>query len=160
MGLGLLVTICLLVIILFSFIILGMIYIYGYKHRKEARPTVATDRYWDGKERRRFRRFKSSVEVRYEIPTKSQIGRRSLSRDVGEGGIGLAVGEKLTRGTRLNLQIDIPGESKPILAKGEVLWVREVYKGKEDRRSFYTGVKFIELSPYHRRRLQNYLQAL
>ena len=119
------------------------------------------------KERRRFKRFKTKVEIyfdfAYDIETKvkfellDQKGKEALSgkypavsQNVSVGGLCFACRRKVKQGDMLHLEVYLPGSRKPIHMKGEVEWCKPVVPSFEDRAakekvrgSFEVGVKLM-----------------
>ena len=106
-------------------------------------------------EKRRFVRIEWPIIVQYktlEEPfTKDQI----ISKDVSESGVSFTVYERLTKGTRLDIQIRTPFDSLPIFAKAEVAWIRNI--GEEHEKTFEVGIEFREMDSKDQKRLKVYI---
>ena len=102
-------------------------------------------------ERRKFIRFSIPVDVKYGAPVEGIEGL-SMSRDVSREGIGFPMNKQMARGTMLELKIGIPGELAPIIARGEVAWVKE----SSEKADFDAGVKVVKMNPFDRSRLLEY----
>ena len=63
------------------------------------------------KERREWRRLDVSLPIWYKV---QQRGGELLSIDISGGGVQLQLGEKLSKGTNIDLKIGIPGFPEPI----------------------------------------------
>lgn len=105
-------------------------------------------------ERRKFIRFNVPIEVRYRAP-QGAIEGSSLSRDFSREGIGLTLNERLAHGATLGLEMSIPGEIAPIIALGQVAWVKET--GAERRDRFDAGIKLTRISPFDKSKLLEYV---
>lgn len=100
----------------------------------------------EGKERREFERIDGVVSVKYKA--HKAVFRDAGAKNISGGGIRLALAEKLTPGTVVELEIAIPDDSRPFQAKGEVVWTEEVnITGDSVGRYHDTGMKFIEIDP-------------
>jgi len=103
-------------------------------------------------ERRKFMRFSVPVDVRYAAPGKGIEGS-SMSRDVSREGIGFHVNKQMAREIKVELEINIPGESAPIIARGKVAWVKRL----SEMGDFGIGVKVVKMDPLDRSRLLEYV---
>jgi Tfp pilus assembly protein PilZ len=76
---------------------------------------------------------------------------------VGEGGIRFSIEHKLSTGDIVSLEILITTVSKPIIATGQVIWVK-----KTDNAEFpyMVGIKFIKIDSLDRCRLITYFHKL
>lgn len=102
------------------------------------------------KDRRIFQRLEGIVNVRYAVRSRDKEKIESLPRNIGGGGVGICLTEKLQRGTVLDLEITAPDNpQKVILGVGEVLWNKAFGMLKTGPKvSLYeTGVKFIDIDP-------------
>ncbi len=103
-------------------------------------------------ERRKFIRFPIPVDVKYGAPVEGIEGL-SISKDVSREGIGFPVNKQMASGTTVELEINIPREFVPIIASGEVAWV----KRSSERGDFDAGVKVVKMDPFDRSRLLEYV---
>lgn len=58
--------------------------------------------------------------------------------------------EKLPPGTRLDLQLNITENAKPILVQGRIVWTKEIsgkFAKQTKQRLFAAGIKFIQIKP-------------
>jgi hypothetical protein len=88
-------------------------------------------------ERRQFPRIDVNTNVNYAVVVPTyEVGK---TKDLSQSGLCLEVKRKLTAGTILRLEFELPGD-KPerIEALGRVIWQRQK---TED--SFATGIKFL-----------------
>jgi len=98
--------------------------------------------------RRGSERVPCALELEFEQDSHFFTG---LSQDISEGGIFVATYERLPVGTRLSISFET--QAGPVLAKGEVRWVRDA--GLEDGRPGI-GIAFTELSPEAAERIGQY----
>jgi c-di-GMP-binding flagellar brake protein YcgR len=108
-----------------------------------------------GKERRRFERIESLIEIRYKGRSQD-ISGYSLTRDVSEGGMGLPVSGSIPAGTSLNLEINLGGASfrKEIAAAAKVAWSRRNAEHWKPRYS--AGLRFIKIADDDKQDLMDY----
>ena len=74
----------------------------------------------------------------------------SLPRNIGGGGLGVCLTEKLQPGTILRLEITVPDDpEKAILGEGEVLWNKRIglIATEQNVTLYETGVKFVDIDP-------------
>jgi c-di-GMP-binding flagellar brake protein YcgR len=99
-------------------------------------------------ERRQYFRKNKSLAVAYQIQ-KGFLKIGSRSQDVSEAGMRLSVSQRLPPGVALDLEIR-PEDSLPILATGEVVWLKE---RDSFRFPFEAGIRFTEIAPAGRNRI-------
>lgn len=115
---------------------------------------------WYGKERRKHRRFKTNFDAEYNVEKKPHF-KNGQSADISEGGIGLLLDEKLSKGLILRLKLAVPGAKKMVEAQGEVVWTNDVDdKDPSGRRFFRTGIKFVAIKEPYSGYLSEYLRSL
>lgn len=108
-------------------------------------------------ERRKFERKKVALKVDYCVIEKPH-GGESHSNNLCLGGICMPIKARLTPGTLLELKIYLLSEfRKPIIAKGEVVWVNHQHDKKYP---FITGVKFTAINPLDAKQIQSYFDTL
>lgn len=109
------------------------------------------------RERRKEARIDLSIKVKYKVLERSWVEDKTLSRNITSEGIQLAVSERLVKGNMLKMEIYLPGEAKPILATGAIVWVREA---PEDWRSdFDAGVRITRMVSSDRDKLLRYISG-
>lgn len=99
-------------------------------------------------ERRKFVRLDTRLEVSYTVLPAEQA-KRTLTKDIGGGGVCLFADKPLPAGTRLQVAMRLPEREAPVHFTGEVVW-SEQYEviGKEERqRAVEIGVRFLEIAP-------------
>lgn len=109
-------------------------------------PRGMMERYWDGRERRRYVRFSTEMDVRYQIK-KGAATKAGSSNDISESGARLLIDQKLERGAVLEMEILHKGASLPVCVEGVVVWCNEA-KAEEkmsDKRLFHIGVRFLKV---------------
>lgn len=122
------------------------------KHQKTAQsPNSKMTGYWNGIERRACVRIKTSLKTNYRVDEKSATKKNSVTENISLGGMLMQLYEKLYPPTRLLLDIFLPNDPAPILAKGEVVWIKERPQLDESgRRTFDAGIKFIFMNSRHK----------
>jgi Tfp pilus assembly protein PilZ len=98
-------------------------------------------------ERRKFIRFRESSAVIYSL--QNDKWTRSFPYDISGGGLRLVVEEEMPVQAQLDLKIYRAGDSRPIFAKGKVVWMKRLGK----RNLFHVGVEFIDIEPGDRVRM-------
>lgn len=127
-------------------LVLAALYIDERRTKYETIPVGKMTEYWNGSERREHVRVNRNLIVRYIIEKKPRISGNALTKNIGSGGILLETNEKLTIETLLGLEIEIPDHRKPVIADGKVVWVKEnPQTGDEGKRTFDTGIKFVDM---------------
>lgn len=147
-------------------IIIGLIAMLIYilreesKERKKVEPVGKLEEYWDGRERRRVVRVDAAVNVRYKLLKSKAANRRSLSENISKLGACLLLDEKLTQGTLLELELEIPTFPKSLFTKAEVVWTKEFSLQMTEKRSFYIGVEFLDTDHQSQERLVGFIENL
>lgn len=111
------------------------------------------------KDKRIFQRLRGIVNVRYAVRGRDRRKLESLPRNIGGGGLGICLTEKLSPGTVLDLEITIPDNpQKTISGKGEVIWTKPygMIASGEEVRLHETGVKFLDIDPIALGRVYTY----
>lgn len=150
-----LILICVLVLILIALYLDER-----YKH-KTGVPTGRLTQFWDGAERRRFVRINADVPVRYTLPKTNNNAKAIKTNNMSVGGICISLTEKLSPHDKLSLEIEcLPFPSPPIVAKGEVVWIKEdtQEENKDGIRRFTMGIEFKDISPQGKERLFKFIK--
>ena len=115
------------------------------------------------KDRRIFQRIEGIVNVRYAVRGRDKQKIETLPRNVGGGGVGICLTEKLQLGTILELEITVPDNpQKVIFGVGEVLWTKTfgVIKTDQSVSLYETGIKFIHVDPVAVGRVYTYSRQM
>jgi hypothetical protein len=111
-------------------------------------PSFKITRVKTGKiEKRIFSRHNTSLKIRYKVSS----GEEGVSyvKDIGRGGIRLFLNNPFRIGTLLNIEIKLPFDITPILAKGSVVWTDE---DESD-----AGISFDEVRQQDLNRIMQYI---
>src|SRR5258706_11879533 len=86
----------------------------------------------------------SAIRVRFERAADGESTTEELEAlDIGRGGLFLKTASPLAVGKRLELEVHVGGESKPIAVLARVAWVREADGGEKLPAGM--GLKFIDV---------------
>ena len=107
-------------------------------------------------ENRKFVRIEWPVIIKYKTIEEPHIQDHIVSKDVSEGGARFVVYERLMKGTKLDIQLEVPFDSMPIFAKGEVTWIKKI--GSENAKTFEIGVVFTQVDEKEQKRLKVYIE--
>ena len=100
------------------------------------------------KDKRAFERIDGIVNVRYSVKGRDKDKNESLPRNIGGGGVGICLPEKLQPGTIIELEITVPDNpEKAIFGVGQVLWTKPFGVLAESVDLFETGIKFVNINP-------------
>jgi len=107
-------------------------------------------------ERRKYVRLETCLKVVCSRAAVSDAPAVTVyCRNISAGGMLLPLKEKLISGTKLKLEIYLPGEGRPLKIIAEVVWQQEsLVSDTADR---YTGLKFIDITSHDMRRLTDYI---
>lgn len=114
-------------------------------------------------DRRIFQRLQGIVNVRYAVRGRGKEKTESLPQNIGGGGLGICLTEKLQRGTVLDLEINVPDNpGKMIFEVGEVLWTKPFgpIGSGENINLYETGIKFINANSLEIGRVYSYYRQL
>lgn len=102
-------------------------------------------------ERRRFVRLDTRLEVSYSV-LPSGGPRQTVSKDISGGGICLFADRVLPLGTRMQVEMRLPGREQPVHFTAEVMWSEqyEVIGRTQRDRAVEVGVRFVEIAPQDR----------
>jgi hypothetical protein len=105
-------------------------------------------KFWILKERRRFVRFDKEIRINYNLRNKSSDKHFSRTSNISRKGLCLLAYEKLKEKSCLDLELDIPGFSRPVKTTGQVVWIKELKnQDTQGRRQFYIGIRFLKIRP-------------
>lgn len=158
----------LLIIAILFIVLLATIFFMIYRDEKSLLrrllPRARIEEYWDGRERRRYARFKKMLEVTYTVERSREASANLKSAktvDISEGGVKLLLGEKLAKGTLLNLEIELADSKKISAAKGEVVWSGGLREGDASgKRLFHSGIRFVSVSEPQNAEISNYIRSV
>ena len=128
--------------------------------RKSKIPRGAVKEYWEGEERRQAFRINTSFIVKYSVEKKYHIKLNGHMKDLSSGGMQLIVSEKLSEGTLLLLEFDLPESRNSIYADGKVIWNKGTFSERNEieKRTFQTGIQFVNIKPDDKNRLVAYIK--
>ena len=107
-------------------------------------------------EKRKFVRIGWPIVIQYRVLEEPSTQDQIVGRNISEGGVCFTVYERLTKWTKLDMQIHVPFDSMPIFAKGKVVWIKKL--GEEHSKTFDAGVIFTEIEPKEHKRLKTYIE--
>ena len=100
----------------------------------------AAAKHRSGKERRKFMRFSTPLDIEYRTLTLNPIFGKSLAKDLSKEGVRVGLKENLPIGTPLEICMNVPGDNLPVFATGKIAWadgleagVRLTRIGQSDR---------------------------
>ena len=130
------------------------------RRKKSKIPTAAIKEYWDGAERRQALRINSSFTVRYNVEKNYHIKLNGHMKNISSGGMQLLANEKLVLGARLFLEFDLPELKNVVCAEGKVVWADGDFTERDEigRRTFQTGIQFVNIKPNSKKKLVAYIE--
>jgi PilZ domain len=106
------------------------------------------NKYWVLREKRKFVRFQEGMKIRYNRIDSAHSQDNAKMRNISRKGLCISTYEKLKEKDNLEIEIEVPGFSKPIKLTGCVMWVKELRSPDDHgRRMFYTGMRFGKITP-------------
>ncbi|HOW36344.1 MAG TPA: PilZ domain-containing protein [Candidatus Omnitrophota bacterium] len=107
-------------------------------------------------ERRKFIRLSIDVQINYSVLSQADQ-HRSITKNIGEGGICLVTDGPLNAGTLLKLEIILPEDPPPIQTVGKIVWIKTFSLANENRPRYEAGVQFINISERDQLRIGKYV---
>ncbi|MFC1753802.1 PilZ domain-containing protein [Thermoproteota archaeon] len=102
--------------------------------------------------RRKSERLPLGVTASYRIPTNKKWMDSISVDDVSGGGLRLKTKKKIKDGSKINLKLNIPSQSKPISALARVIWCRKDPSSIKTKKSNYLiGIEFLKMNDKDRR---------
>jgi len=148
-------------LILISVLVFTLLALYFDERRKNLLkiPRGRITGFWEGAERRRHFRVDADMPVRYSLTKGTTNFKAAKTKNISAGGICISIKEKLTPMDTVSLEIDMDGSRGFVIAKGEVMWVKEGPKqeGTEGVRHFDVGLEFKDLSNRDKDKLFNFI---
>lgn len=99
-------------------------------------------------DRRKFLRLNVGISTTYEL-LPAGVSNRTTARNISESGVLLSVLQPIEPGTRMHIEVPLPGRPQPIKFVGEVRWCRP-QPPEEQKLSvplMNIGVEFVEIAP-------------
>jgi c-di-GMP-binding flagellar brake protein YcgR len=109
-----------------------------------------------GIERRKFKRANAQLKIRCEYLNSIDFVEIS-SRDISIGGLSLNLDRKLIHGSKLSMEIGLPGDKAPFFVEGEVVWVKILPKDK-GRKYYSTGIRFLGLEKGELEKIERFVE--
>ena len=113
---------------------------------------------WDGFNKRKFPR----IDLRCEVILRDRPQGRILqgrTENVGAGGICVMLEELLERFSLVTLRLELDPHLPWVESLGKVVWIvpsQEVASGKK---SYDTGVEFVNMDPGHQELIRSYVES-
>ncbi|MFC1631464.1 PilZ domain-containing protein [Candidatus Omnitrophota bacterium] len=113
------------------------------------------------RERREYVRCNGLVLVNFKMPDESLEGKSSAF-DICGTGLRITVDKEIKLGTAAEVEIYLPGNSRPIVAKGETVWLEKCEKKTKaqpdpKKEYFFVGLRFTKIDENSRSRILNYV---
>lgn len=150
----------------YTVILLVLVLILGLTLKEEimARKGIThgtANKYWALREKRKFVRFQEDMKIRYNRLNSASGGSDTKMKNISTKGLCISTYEKLAKKDMLDMEIEVPGFSRPVRLTGSVMWVKELRSAdKEGRRMFYTGLRFRKIDPGSEAILLTHLNTL
>lgn len=99
-------------------------------------------------EYRKLLRADILLKVLYKTKNWPLLEGVAYSKNVGTIGVNIIMGDKLDKNTQLELQIFLPGDDRPVVVKGKLVWQYKCAYVPESKRQYYaSGVQFTDMAP-------------
>ncbi|HOW87538.1 MAG TPA: PilZ domain-containing protein [Candidatus Omnitrophota bacterium] len=114
---------------------------------------------WDGFNKRKFARLHLTCEVKIQ-PVGKQKTFTASTEDVGMGGVSVMLPEALERFDRCKIGLELKDGEPPVQCTGRCVWVIPSQDRKSSKKNFDTGLEFLDMDEFSRKRLQSFLTPL
>ena len=111
---------------------------------------------WDGFNKRKFPRLHLTCEVSIQ-PIGKQKTFTASTEDVGMGGVSVMISEPLERFDRCKISLELKDGEPPVQCTGRSVWVIPSQERKSAKKNFDTGLEFLDMDEFSRKRLQAFL---
>ena len=105
------------------------------------------------KERRKFKRFDAFMNVQYRTQDGKSGEGVGLSKDLSREGLKINTDRALNAGSLVDLEIQLPDETRPIHTTGKVMWS---VQGGSEAGNYESGVCFLLIDPLDKFRILDY----
>ena len=153
---------------IFLAVLLFIIYIVSSREEKNAKskyePRGKLEEYCANENnRRRCRRFETTLDVKYKFLKSSNSNPALSSKNISEFGIGILTYEIIPKDTLLEMDIAVPTQKEPLRVKGKVAWCEGCEGGarfdEEGKRVFLIGIEFFEADKDQKVKLIEYINT-
>lgn len=114
---------------------------------------------WDGFNKRKFARLHLTCEVSIQ-PLGKQKSFTASTEDVGMGGVSVMLSEPLERFDRCKIGLELKDGEPPVHCTGRCVWVIPSQDRKSAKKNFDTGLEFLDMDEFSRKRLHSFLVPL
>ena len=119
---------------------------------------MESDRYKDS-DRRESPRADNAVVVDYCIEGSPGM-RSSFMKNISLIGICIVANDDIEVGTDLSLEIYLPGDDEPVLAKGRVIWAQESsFLRSRSKKHYDLGIEFFDLDDWYNERIIEHISS-
>lgn len=152
-----------LVIILILVVILFMVVRNEGIASRKLIPQAVVDGYLKGADRRKYVRFRRSLDAIYKIEKRPHIRMLCRTIDISQGGLRLLIDAKFAQGEVLHVIITMPdSDNLKIEAEGKVIWSESAhdFTDPSGKRYFYAGIQFCGITQHNAELLTNFIKTL
>ena len=111
---------------------------------------------WDGFNKRKFPRIHLTCEVAIQPQGKPKT-LMATTEDIGMGGVSVMLEEALERFERCKISIELKDGETPVQCTGRSVWVIPSQDVKSSKKNFDTGIEFLDIDEFSRKRLHSFL---
>lgn len=111
---------------------------------------------WDGFNKRKYQRVHLTCDVVIHPQGKVKT-YKAVTEDIGMGGVSVLLDDALERFDRCKISLEIKDGEPPVQCMGRSVWVIPSGNPKTSRKCFDTGIEFLEMDEFSRKRLQSFL---
>lgn len=142
-------------------VILFLVYKADLLTTRQRMPRAAVEELWDGKERRKYTRFKKNLEITYIVRKRPHLMNKASTVNISKGGMKLRLDEKLANDAIVDLKVTIPGTDVVAEIEAKVVWSGDgEEKDDSGKRYFHAGIEFIAAKPPTGDKLFDYIQSI
>ncbi len=111
---------------------------------------------WDGFNKRKFQRVHLTCDVVVRPQGKAKV-YKAVTEDVGMGGVSVMLEDALERFDRCSISLELKDGEPPVQCAGRSVWVIPSGNARSTKKAYDTGIEFLEIDEFSRKRLQSFL---
>lgn len=111
---------------------------------------------WDGFNKRKFQRVHLTCDVVVH-PQGKPKAYKAVTEDIGMGGVSVMLEDALQRFDRCKISLELKDGEPPVQCMGRSVWVIPSGNARSPKKTFDTGIEFLEIDDFSRKRLQSFL---
>lgn len=115
---------------------------------------------WDGFDKRKFPRMNLHCEIEIRSPEEKSEPIKTVTENVGAGGVAVYVNRSLERFSTCNVRLDFDKQKKDgVQCAGKVVWIVPTRDEHNRRTRYDVGIEFVGMKSEDLERLRAHVEA-